>query len=528
MSCIRLLKTLSRKSLLSICATFITLSMGAQAQTITLDLQDGDVLQKAYPFGQIPPNEYVTITGTTTGDVDAVVVGLDGIIAGDAWAGSDGDIATFSLDVNDDGTFSGVLDFTLGESIAPNSVNPVTVHAFAFPDTEQSYLISDTSFNGFTASDSASIFYQIIDSLPIDNDNNGIPNASVLGNFDVSSLISPNPNDPTYFVTRDVAMLDVSNIPGFFVVTKQFTVNNQLTYVDVQVPNFEWLKIHWENDPNIDSALNAVVIIRGGIDGSFITDDELLNSGVDPSAEFNLSPTTPVYYFHVTILLETSNNVWEELELDPVLYPINIITRSFAFGNAVPDTVALYRYNTSFSQSGENLYVEGAEVGWTPVVPSEAYQTDGFFGSIALTENVKGSLYAITYILEDAPCPTCGGGGATKGDLGGSGGSSGCFIATAAYGTPMAQEVESLRDVRDTYLLHTTLGTAFVDTYYRISPPIADFIANHAALRMLVRIVLSPIVLLAQLLLSSPMWVLAGMSAASLVLLRKQKSSTNQ
>jgi hypothetical protein len=100
---------------------------------------------------------------------------------------------------------------------------------------------------------------------------------------------------------------------------------------------------------------------------------------------------------------------------------------------------------------------------------------------------------------------------------GGGGGGGGCFIATAAYGTPMAQEINTLREVRDTYLLSNSLGTAFVDAYYRISPSIADDVAAHPALATLVRAVLTPIIWVTQVLLSHSTWLLA-LTALSLLM----------
>ena len=76
---------------------------------------------------------------------------------------------------------------------------------------------------------------------------------------------------------------------------------------------------------------------------------------------------------------------------------------------------------------------------------------------------------------------------------GGGGGGGGCFIATAAYGTPMAQEVDALRGFRDGYLMTNSVGATFVDSYYRISPPIADVIANSPVLRAFVRGLLVPV-----------------------------------
>ena len=73
-------------------------------------------------------------------------------------------------------------------------------------------------------------------------------------------------------------------------------------------------------------------------------------------------------------------------------------------------------------------------------------------------------------------------------------GAGGCFIATAAYGTPMAEEIGILREFRDEYLLANTVGRALVDIYYRVSPPIAEFIIEHPSLKPIVRAGLLPTV----------------------------------
>jgi subtilase family serine protease len=71
----------------------------------------------------------------------------------------------------------------------------------------------------------------------------------------------------------------------------------------------------------------------------------------------------------------------------------------------------------------------------------------------------------------------------------------GCFIATAAYGTPTAEEIEILRNFRDEILIPNSAGEILVNTYYDVSPPLAEFIAEHDTLRTIVRVgIIEPMV----------------------------------
>ncbi len=73
-----------------------------------------------------------------------------------------------------------------------------------------------------------------------------------------------------------------------------------------------------------------------------------------------------------------------------------------------------------------------------------------------------------------------------------------CLIATAAYGTEMASQVQALREIRDGALLSTDSGASFVagfnSVYYMFSPAVADLERQSPAFREAVRIVISPMI----------------------------------
>ncbi|HSF03667.1 MAG TPA: CFI-box-CTERM domain-containing protein, partial [Solirubrobacterales bacterium] len=95
------------------------------------------------------------------------------------------------------------------------------------------------------------------------------------------------------------------------------------------------------------------------------------------------------------------------------------------------------------------------------------------------------------------------------------GGAGGCLIATAAFGSPLAPEVHTLRRFRDRALMTHAAGRALVRAYYWLSPPLARIVADQPVLASAVRAVLRPVARGAGLALDRPV-AAAGLAAATL------------
>ena len=152
-----------------------------------------------------------------------------------------------------------------------------------------------------------------------------------------------------------------------------------------------------------------------------------------------------------------------------------------------PDpTVAGYRVYCGTSSrhysmavdSGSRPYctITGLQPGITYFLAATAYAETG--GESSLSDE-------IAYTVPSQRPPPSGSGG---------GGGGGCFIATAAYGSSLAPEVATLRAFRDEVLMASRPGRAFVEWYYRASPPAAEWIAGNEPLRIAARWGLAPVV----------------------------------
>ncbi len=74
----------------------------------------------------------------------------------------------------------------------------------------------------------------------------------------------------------------------------------------------------------------------------------------------------------------------------------------------------------------------------------------------------------------------------------------GCLIATAAFGSELAPQVQQLRELRDSTLLQTTSGSAFMtgfnQFYYSFSPTISDLERENPMFKETVKLAITPLI----------------------------------
>jgi hypothetical protein len=214
------------------------------------------------------------------------------------------------------------------------------------------------------------------------------------------------------------------------------------------------------NSPGELLVYDAQDRVTGLINGAVI--EEIPNSSYNSTSKTVLiSPATGSYYYQVA---GTDSGTYG-LE---IIYSADGQTVTFSATDIPTSSGAMHRYTTDWDA------LHQGEEGVTVRIDSDG---DGIFERTITSDNeLTGN--------EFMPL-------------------SGCFIATAAYGTPMADEVQVLRDFRDEYLLTNPLGQALVSIYYQVSPSVADFIAGHPELKPMVRTGLMPAVAVSNLVVST-------------------------
>lgn len=221
---------------------------------------------------------------------------------------------------------------------------------------------------------------------------------------------------------------------------------------------------------------------------------------------------------------------------DPFPYTINQSFTPYTKPASTPNLGSAWLYLNNIAVSGSKII--SATIGFSPVAPSglavshnsvtrltwtagteadlvkyKVYRNSTFLAETTETQYTdttsnNGDTYTVTAVDSNGYESGKSTSVTVTFSTSGGGGGGGCFIATAAYGSYEAPYVKILREFRDRYLLKSfefrvlsfefeipnIAGRAFVTLYYKVSPPIADFIRESEVLKSLVRIVLLPVI----------------------------------
>lgn len=163
---------------------------------------------------------------------------------------------------------------------------------------------------------------------------------------------------------------------------------------------------------------------------------------------------------------------------------------------AYPETPAAGEYDllhVTCHEAGHSLWLGHSDI-------ASAMMYAYYHTSRTLHQDDKDGITAL-YNTNPSPTPTSSASPSPSPTLppsggGGGGGGGGCFIATAAYGSYMHDDVMVLRKFRDNVLLKSDAGRSMVRTYYKYSPPMADYIAERPVMKAGTRAALTPLVFL--------------------------------
>lgn len=464
-------------------------------------------------------------------DIDSVVTALGGELVPESAEIVDELFeveATLVNQFGDDMEYLAVVDLTelefetVTRGVLPAVIAEDVIRTVAIVD---GYYTGSRDVSDIVEGDAINVAVEIRDAAEIDQDGNGFPNATALlmsGGY----ILYGNNGVITIVVDLDSLSRGVTEVTVDHYYESQFGP----VLVSIESPTLDALQLA---DDSFDAFNVARLVITISEDASDLIDTP---SGFNPVAEFDL--------------VDSSD--------DPLPAPQNLFVRaviavtSAVRGAAIPDwtfvgdlpggleligelsgpgvaelledgvDVDAYSYSVTMAQDDDDITAESDDSSeWAEAdevqVTNQNTEDDEDDSRDAVQADDGDDTIRATFSLGSAifgsnATPRVGGGG-------GGGGGSGCFIATAAYGTPLAKEIQSLRDVRDAYMLETALGAAFADAYYRVSPPIARMIAEYPAIKTVVRAALIPVVTISGWIITSPGAVGAGAAAMLLLML---------
>jgi len=319
-----------------------------------------------------------------------------------------------------------------------------------------------------------------------------------------------------------------------FSVPHMVLISNQKYYVRVRFYDFYSVASDWSGSVEFTTACFVEDLNSNGIPDTEEVDDSVdFNlDGIPDNFQPQIIKCVQVSDGSAYIGIEKVSSSASEIEtleiIDPdtisdtVNRPADLIFGLFSYRlrvNQPGDTAIVKIYFSGEIFSSDTIFKYDTINGWYDYSEHTTFNDDEQSVTLELKDGGYGDSDGLANGIIVDPGGIAASGGSSYTVTGSSsGGSSGCFIATAAFGSKFEKHVQLLRRFRDLYLMPYKIGRAFVKTYYRYSPPVAEFIADHDILRAMVRWSLIPLIGLS--------WMLLHLGAVPILIFLILISST--
>lgn len=317
-------------------------------------------------------------------------------------------------------------------------------------------------------------------------------------------------SEQSNFSTR-VVDITSDNYLTTFSVPHMALKSNHKYYVRVRFFDIYSTASNWSGTVEFTTAVFIVDININGISDADEVDDSVdFNlDGIPDNDQPQIIKCIRASDGSVSIGIESVSSSVVEIEslevIDPdtisdtVNRPADLIFGLFAYriGVRTAGDIATIRIYFSGDLFASDVFYKYDTInGWYDYSEHTTFNDDGQSVTLELKDGGYGDSDGLANGVIVDPGGIASGGSTytdSSASAGKSGGGGGCFIATASFGSKFEKHVQLLRRFRDLYLMPNRIGRAFVNAYYRYSPPMADFIAGHDTLRAMVRYSLIPL-----------------------------------
>jgi hypothetical protein len=270
----------------------------------------------------------------------------------------------------------------------------------------------------------------------------------------------------------------IANIPDPFTFTDQTNValstqiaSNEITVTGISVAAFISITggeysinggDYTSEDSTVSNGNTVIVRQTSSADYSTKTDATLYIGGISDTFSLTTQAAPPEQFIFID---------QTDVDLNTIITSNTITVSGIASETPISITGGAYSINGGDYTSEDGMVNNGDTVTLQLLSPGSYATTTG----ATLTIGGVSDTFSVTTLNE-------------------SGTNQLCFIATAAFGSPLAGQVEILRQFRDKYLLTNTPGRKFVSWYYRNGPVAANFIKDKPLVKAFVRIALYPLI----------------------------------